>query len=237
MKGASMTLINWLIGFLISVAISGVQAAPAASARQADRFDYLVRADFFAGVAGNEARLKKAIDLCEQTLIDNPSHPEAMVWHGAGTLVLAGQAFQKGDMATGGPMFERAVKEMNDAVALAPDNPGVLIPRAAVLFEATRNMPPDMARPLLESAVENYERVLEIQSPYFATLGDHAKGELLFGLAEGSSRLGRADQARTYFDRLINDAPTSGQAPKAKEWIATGTLPKSNGTNCVGCHK
>jgi tetratricopeptide (TPR) repeat protein len=231
-----MTVINWFIGLLIGVVISGVQAPPAASAAPA-RFDYLVRADFFAGVAGNEARLKKAIDLCEQTLADNPKHAEAMVWHGAATMVLAGQAFQKGDMATGGPMFERAVKEMNDAVALAPDNPGVLIPRAAVLFEATRNMPPDMARPLLESAVTNYERVLEIQSPSFATLGDHAKGELLFGLAEGSARLGRADQARTYFDRLIKDAPTSGQAPKAKEWIATGTLPRSNGTSCVGCHK
>jgi tetratricopeptide (TPR) repeat protein len=207
------------------------------SAAQADRFDYLVRADFFAGAAGNEARLKKAIDLCERTLADNPQHAEAMVWHGAATMVLAGQAFQKGDMTAGGPLFERAVKEMNDAVALAPDNPGVLIPRAAVLFEATRAMPPDMAQPLLESAVANYERVLEIQSPSFATLGDHAKGELLFGLAEGSARLGRADKARGYFDRLINDAPTSGQAPKAKEWIATGMLPKSNGINCVGCHK
>jgi TolA-binding protein len=95
----------------------------------------------------------------------------------------------------------------------------------------------DMAQPLLESAVMNYERVLEIQSPRFATLGDHAKGELLFGLAEGSARLGRAEKARAYFDRLINDAPTSGQAPKAKEWIATGTLPRSSGASCVGCHK
>jgi tetratricopeptide (TPR) repeat protein len=232
-----MTVINWFIGLLVGVVLAGVQAAPLASGARADRFDYLVRADFFAGVAGNEARLKKAIDLCEQTLAENPKHAEAMVWHGAATLVLAGQAFQKGDMATGGPMFERAMKEMNDAAALAPDNPGVLIPRAAVLFEATRGMPPDMARPLLESAVRNYERVLEIQSSSFATLGDHAKGELLFGLAEGSARLGQADKARAYFERLISDAPTSGQTPKAREWIATGTLPKSTGTTCVGCHK
>src|SRR6185295_7500967 len=163
--GASMTVLNWFITLLIGVAISGAQAAPAAPA---ERFDYLVRADFFAGAAGNEARLKKVLDLCEQTLADNPRHAEALVWHGAATMVLAGRAFQSGDMATGGPLFERGLKEMNDAAALAPDNPGVLIPRAAVLFEATRNMPPDMARPLLESAVQNYERVLEIQSPLFA---------------------------------------------------------------------
>jgi tetratricopeptide (TPR) repeat protein len=201
------------------------------------RFDHLVRADFFAGVAGDETRLAKAIDLCEQTLAANPKHPEAMVWHGAGLLVRAGQAFSKGDMAGGGPLFDRGLAEMTEAVTLAPDDPGVLIPRAAVLLEATRRMPPDMARPLLQAAVQNYERVLDIQAPIFATLGDHPKGELLFGLAEGWNRLGDREKARRYFDRLIADAPTSGQAPKAREWMATGTVPTSSGSNCVGCHK
>jgi tetratricopeptide (TPR) repeat protein len=230
-----MTLINALVGWILGIAMAAAQVAPAQAAPQ--RFDYLVRADFFAGIAGDSARLDKAIAFCEQTLADNPKHPEAMVWHGAGLLVRAGQAFQKGDTATGGPLFDRALKEMNEAVALAPDNPGVLIPRAATLFEATKGMPPQIAQPLLESAVDNYEHVLDVQAPYFATLGDHAKGELLFGLAEGSARLGRQDKARAYFERLISDAPTSGQTPKAKEWIATGVIAKSKGPSCVGCHK
>jgi tetratricopeptide (TPR) repeat protein len=228
-KGASMTFITWLVAIALA-------AAQAPGSRQ-QRFDYLVRADFFAGVAGDEARLKAVIDLCERALADNPTHAEALVWHGAAVMVQAGRAFQQGDMATGGPLFERGIKEMNDAATRTPDNPGVLIPRAAVLLEATKGMPPDMARPLLESAVQNYEHVLDIQAPYFSTLGDHAKGELLFGLADGSARLGRQAAARAYFERLINDAPTSGQTPKAKEWMATGTIPKSNGTSCVGCHK
>jgi tetratricopeptide (TPR) repeat protein len=228
-----MTLITWLVTWLVALALAASQNPAAAP----QRFDYLVRADFFAGVAGDEARLTRAIELCERTLEQNPKHPEALVWHGASVLVRAGQAFQKGDGATGGPLFERGLKEMHDAVVLGPDNPGVLIPRAAVLLEATRNMPPDMARPLLESAVGNYEHVLEIQAPIFHTLGDHAKGELLFGLAEGWNRLGEKDKARTYFERLIADAPTSGQTPKAREWMTTGTVPKSNGMSCVGCHK
>jgi tetratricopeptide (TPR) repeat protein len=230
-----MTLINALVGWMLSVAVASMQIAAAQAAPQ--RFDYLVRADFFAGIGGDTARLDKAIALCERTLADNPKHAEAMVWHGAGVLVRAGQAFQKGDMATGGPLFERGLKEMNDAIALAPDNPGVLIPRAATLFEATRGMRPEMARPLLESAIDNYEHVLEIQKPYFSTLGDHAKGELLFGLAEGSARLGRQEKAHAYFERLISEAPTSGQTAKAKEWLATGIIPKPNGASCVGCHK
>lgn len=221
---------------IASLALAAVlmQNAPAAAAQ---RFDYLVRADFFAGAAGDEARLAKAIELCERTLADNPKHVEAMVWHGASLLVRSGQAFQKGDMATGGPLFERGLKEMNEAAGLAPDHPGVLIPRAATLFEATRGMPPDMARPLLQSAVANYEHVLNLQTSTWSKMGDHPKGELLFGLAEGSARLGDQQKAREYFERLIADAPTSGQAPKAKQWMETGTIPKSNGTSCVGCHK
>ena len=85
--------------------------------------------------------------------------------------------------------------------------------------------------------VADYEHVLELQSSYFNTLGDHPKGELLFGLAEGYSRLGQQDKARLYFERLVKDAPASGQTPKAKQWLADGTLPKNQGLGCVGCHK
>ena len=224
-----MKFISWLVAAAL---VAGVGQRLAAQ-----RFDYQVRADFFAGAAGDEARLAKAIELCERTLADNPTHAEAMVWHGAGMLVRAGQAFQKGDLATGGPLFARGMKEMNDAVELAPDNSGVLIPRAATLFEATRGMPPDMARPLLESAVANYEHVLTLQASTWSTIGDHPKGELLFGLAEGSARLGDQQKARSYFERLIADAPSSGQAPRAKQWIETGTLPNAEGLRCIGCHK
>ena len=230
-----MTCMTTVLTWLIAVAVAFTAAQEPAAKPQ--RFDYLVRADFFAGAAGDEARLQKVIDVCERALAQNPQHPEAMVWRGATTMVRAGQAFRKGDAAAGQPLFERGVKDMTAAVAIAPDNPGVLIPRGAVLFEATRTMPAAAARPLLQSAIANYERALDVQAPIFATLGDHAKGELLFGLAEGWSRLGDGDKARRYFERLIADAPTSGQTAKAREWIATGVVPNTTGASCVGCHK
>ena len=230
-----MTFTMWVTAMALTGAIQtgAMQTAPAAP----QRFDYLVRADFFAGAAGDEARLAKVLEICEQALEKNPNHAEARVWHGAALLVRAGQAFQKGDMSAGGPLFDRSVKEMNEALALAPNNPGVLIPRGAVLLQATQGMSPAMAKPLLQSAVDNYERALEIQAPTFAALGDHAKGELLFGLAEGWSRLGDSEKARRYFERVISDAPSSGQTPKARAWIETGSIPKTNGMQCVGCHK
>jgi hypothetical protein len=231
MEDMPMTFISFVAGLLALLF-----AAPQAAATQ--RFDYLVRADFFAGMAGDEARLQKAKTLCEETLATNPKHPEALVWHGAIVLFEGGRAFAKGDMATGGQLFGSGLQEMNDAVAIAPDNPGVLIPRAAVLIEATRQMPSEAAKPLLESAVANYEHVLDVQKPAWSTLGDHGKGELLFGLADACARLGRQDDARKYFNRLMSDAPGSGQAPRAKAWLETGTVPKASGAaNCVGCHK
>lgn len=224
-----MKLIAWFVAAVVGVSAGQHPAA--------QRFDMAVRWDFFAGFAGDEARLKKGMDACEQALAENPKHAEALVWHGSGLAFQAGMAFLKGDMKTGGELWPRGMEEMNTAVTLAPDNVGVRIPRGAVLMQATLNMSPAMAKPLLESAVADYEHVLELQSSYFNTLGDHPKGELLFGLAEGYSRLGQPEKARVYFERLVKDAPTSGQTPKAKQWLTDGTLPKNLGLGCVGCHK
>jgi len=207
------------------------------AAAQAQRFDLVVRNDFFAGFGGDPARLQKAMDTCERALADNPKNAEALVWHGSGLAFQGGMAFQKGDMRTGGELWARGTQEMDDAVAIAPDNVGVLIPRGAMLLQATQGMQPQMARPLIVKALGDYERVLAIQEPIFAALGDHPKGELLFGLAEGYSRLDQPEKARRYFDRLVKDAPGSGQTPKAKQWLADGTLPKNAGLTCVGCHK
>ena len=212
-----------------TLAVAG-QSAPA-------RFDMVVRGDFFAGFAGDQARLQRGMEFCERALADNPNHAEALVWHGSGLGFQAGMAFRTGDAQRGTELWTRALTEIDQAVALEPDNVAVRIPRGAMLLQATRGMPPQMAGPLIEKALGDYERTLELQASYFASLGDHPKGELLFGLAEGYSRLGNLDKARMYFERLVNDAPGSGQTPKAREWLSNGTLPKSTGLGCVGCHK
>ena len=174
---------------------------------------------------------------CERTLAANPNDAEAMVWHGGGLMFQAGLAFMEGNAARGSDLWSRGLAEADKAVALSPDDPGVLIPRAATLLQATRSMPPQVATPLLSSALANYERVLELQADRFSVLGDHPKGELLFGLAEGYARLGNPAKAQQYFARLVADAPNSGQAPRARQWLDTGSLPPLNGMTCVGCHK
>lgn len=168
---------------------SAGQAQPAPP--QGQRFDELVRADFFAGVAGDAAALDRAMRLIEVTLETDPRRPDVLVWHGSGLIARAAQAIEKGDTSASDSFWKRGLQEMNDAVALAPDNVAVLIPRGATLLEVSRSVPDaDQAKRLLATGVADYEKVLVLQAPYFKYLSDHARGELLLGLAEGLHRVG-----------------------------------------------
>ena len=132
-----------ILFFAAVIAISHLAFSTATSAQDASkRFDFLVREDIFAGLAGDRARFDKAMKLCEETLAKNPKHAEAMVWHGGGVFTRAGWAFQAGDMRKGGELWRKGLDEMNAAVALEPDNIGVLIPRAAVLLESVEACAP-----------------------------------------------------------------------------------------------
>ena len=225
-----MTFLTLLFAVVLAVFELAVPA-------QAQRFDLVVRTDFFAGFSGDNARLQKAMTACESILSENPKHAEALVWHGAGLVFQAGRHFQSGDTQKGLELFQAGLGEMTEAVTLEPENVAVLIPRGAVMLTATRSMDPATARPLLEQAVADYEKVLGIQASYFDTLGDHPRGELLFGLADGSARLGRIEQARRYFERIVREVPASGQSERAREWLKTGTPLKVAGMGCIGCHK
>ncbi|MFN7985742.1 MAG: hypothetical protein U0Q11_28195 [Vicinamibacterales bacterium] len=230
-----MRMISAVFAWLLALVLSVLQPL----AQPADRFDMLVRADFFAGFAGDRDRLAQGMAACEKVLTANPSHAEALVWHGSGLAFQAGTAFAAGQQAHGMDLWTTGMREVDRAVELAPDSVSVLIPRGAMLLTATRNMPAEMASPLLKSALANYERVLALQRGSWSSLGDHAKGELLFGLAEGYARLGDLDHARTYFAKLVADAPASGQATRAQAFLETGKPPAlpQNGMTCIGCHQ
>jgi hypothetical protein len=230
--------------FTLLLAVSGVLAQspsapepPAATAGdRATRFDYLVRADFFAGMRGDRARFERAMKLCEETLAREPRHAEAMVWYGSGQLVLAGQSFQAGDRAKGRELWERGLRTMAEAVALAPDRIGVLIPRGATLLVAARQIPPGAdSQALLQTGVADYEKALAIQAPYFERLSLHARGELLAGLAEGWHQLGRDDTARVYLERMVAELDGSGYQARAKSWLESG--PPLGRFACASCHR
>jgi len=200
-----------------------------------ERFDLKVRNYFFAGFAGDQASLATGMKMCEDALAADAKNAEALVWHGSGLFYQAGQAFQKGDQQTGIELYQRSQKELDDAVAIAPDSVGVRIPRGAVLLNGSQSMTPQMARPLIEKAVGDYERAYQIQGPDLTKLGTHPRGELMIGLADGYSRLGDQEKAQQWFERIAKEMPGTPYAKSASTWLETKSLAPAQ-AGCLGCH-
>lgn len=211
-----------------------LELAPALLA--ADRFDHEVRPILFAGLGGNEAMLQKGLALCEEVLKADPKHAEALVWHGAALSLQANGHFRKGDMSKGIEVWTRGVEEMSRAVEMAPDNLAVRIPRGAVLLTATRFMPDNPQRiTLIRVGLADYEAALAPQEADLATLSEHQKGELFFGLGEGYHRLGEASKARPHLERIISLLPATEYAKRARLLLDGQALDRTQ-LGCVGCH-
>jgi hypothetical protein len=202
------------------------------------RFDALVREDFFAGMMGDEARLDRGMKFCEEILATNPKHAEALVWHGGGLLTRAARAYTKGNSALGDDLWNRGLKEMNDAVAFEPNNMGVKIGRSATLIGLAQSgwdSSHGQARALLLSALADYEKVYQWQKPSFSKLGIHSRGELLFGLASGWSILGEREKALKYLRLIVEECRGTGYAREAQRWLDITPLPVVQ-HDCAGCH-
>ena len=197
-----------------------------------ERFDLKVRTYFFAGFSGDAESLATGMKMCEEELAANPKSAEALVWHGSGLYYQAGQAFQKGDQQHGMEWYQRGMKEMDEAVAIAPDSIGVRIPRGAVLLTGSRFMSPEMAKPLIERGVADFARAYDLKTPVLATLASHPKGELYLGLADGYGRTGDEEKAREFYSKVLKELPGTPYAKKAAAWMET----KASQTACLGCH-
>ena len=153
-------LASWLIAAGLTITAAGMahpQPGP-------NRFDYEVREDMFRGFAGDKAAFARAMALCEARLAENPDHAQALVWHGIGRLIQAGEALRTGDRDKAMALNRQADTEMARAVALRPSDVAVLIPRgAALLGAAIRIQEVERARPYIETAVGDFEKAMALQ--------------------------------------------------------------------------
>src|SRR5947209_5336767 len=140
--------------FTALAALAGGLSAWAADAPRTERFDYLVRQDLFAGFGGDEEALARGLKTCEDALAKNPKHAPALVWRGAARAFQASLKFRDNKPAEAMPLWTAGLKDMDDAVALEPNNIGVRIPRAVVLLPAARATPPAVSKPLLARALD-----------------------------------------------------------------------------------
>jgi tetratricopeptide (TPR) repeat protein len=220
---------------MLSTIRFGLLLAGAASLFAQERFDAVVRADFFAGFSGDRAALDRGMQKCERVLAANPGDAEAMVWHGAGVFFRSGEAARQEDFVKAGELYRAGLDEMAAAQKLAPENVAVLIPRGATLLTASLSVPGDKGKQLLAMGLEIYEQVYQLQRAYFDHLSGHARGELLFGLADGYLRAGEPQRAHEWFVKLAAvDDPENGHLRQARGYLESGNL--SGPSTCAGCH-
>ncbi len=200
-----------------------------------ERFDYRVREDFFAGLEGDEEAYERVVRACEEVLATNPRHAEGLVWRGAVRMMKSRDAFRGGDVANGKKLWATALKDMDDAVEIAPDHIGVLIPRAAVLLPAGRNAPPLMGKPVLLKVRADFERTYERQKDILDELGEHPLGELRMGLADVYRLLGEHDKSEAQLKAVQRELPETEYAERATAWLAASPEKKLAHT-CIGCH-
>ncbi len=201
---------------------------------ETERFDFKVRADFFDGLRGDPAALDRAMAVCDAALAKNPKDAEAMVWHGAGLMARSSFAFRSNDREHGMQLYSDGLAQMDAAVALAPHDVGVRIPRGAVLLGMAPFVPEPEKGKLLHRGVADYEETLARQHDVFAKLTLHSREQLLYGLVDGYANLGDTSHATAYYTQMTADAAGSELLPRAKQRAAgevvAGVAP------CEQCH-
>jgi tetratricopeptide (TPR) repeat protein len=195
--------------------------------------------DLLGALSGDTQRFERGMKTLEEALAKNPKDPEVKVLWGNGILARAGLAFSKGDIANGLKLWQSGLDEMAQAVELAPENIYVRARRGVVMIAASRSTPPEMAKPILELAVSDFEKVLQIREKEntFSQNSTHKRGELLTSLADGWNRLGNLDKARPYFERITKELKGTVYEQRANAWLEG--KPEAKGAAffaCSGCH-
>ena len=237
-SGKNAVVVALVAGAMLLAVSHGTRASgQSAGSARANRFDMQVREDFFSGFAGDAESLERGMKRCEEALAKDPKNAEALVWHGSGLSYSAKKQFMAGNYEEGRKVQAQGIQEMNDAVAMAPDNVAVLIPRASVFLSAALHVPsPEIAKKNFRVAADDYEKILRLQEPTLANLPVHARGELLGGLAEAWNGLGETEKSRSYLQRMAEQLPGTPYETKAKEVLAAAPKSGTLGTTCLGCH-
>lgn len=200
-------------------------------------FDFKVREAMFAGMDGDTAAFDRAMKLIDDTLARDPDHAEALVWRGDGRLFMAGEAFQRGDIALGRKLYAGGLADMEHAVALAPNDIAVRVPRASGLLptaRAVRRVDLAEADRLTRIAVGDFEFVLEASRSGWSKMGEHGRGEVLGALADGWQALDDNAKAGFYLDRMIAELPGTPYAKNAT--IRRADPAARTPLTCLGCH-
>ena len=223
-----MRFAQLMAGAVVTFGLAAVVAAQSFNFEQ-------VRADFFAGVAGDAAAMQRGLARAKAALETEPKNAQAMVVHGFGTVLAAVPELQKGNTAAF-PAMQRGFAELDEAVGLAPTDGLVRVLRGIMMQQATRQMPEPARTQMLENGRTDFQFLFDVQQTELATLGTHRLGELLQALGDINARLGRTADSERYYQMIKTMLPTTEYGRRADEWLQTRQPLSAEKTQCIGCH-
>ena len=190
----------------------------AANAQTSTKFNDALRQEFERGMSGDEQSFESAMKKSAEILAQNPKDAETLVWHGAATLVLAGQAFQKGDLGRGDEYWKKGMAEMGEAVSLEPENFQVLNTRGSVVLQASKRYPvPEESARLRKIAIGDYQKILS--NAQFAQFPESIRGQILIGLAEAFEGNDDKAMAKLFYQRTADETTKGTVREKALKWL------------------
>jgi hypothetical protein len=199
----------------------------------------VVREDIFSGfMAGDMARFERGVATIEQLDRERPNERQNVrVWQGSVALFRAVQAYEKGDKAEGHRLYALALDRWQEAVKLAPADPGVQIVLGASSAYFADRLPAEERAASWARAYDAYQGVAKMQMPAVAQLPSHLQGELLAGLAMTAQRTGRDEEFRKMLDKMIEVAGSTPYGRAAVAWKERPEIMAKTTLMCKNCHE
>ncbi len=120
--------------------------------------------------------------------------------------------------------------------AATPSHGPNLTKISGVTFEYYEQSFPELPRfdRLTATAIGDFEFVVAASTPWWSTMKEHGRGELLGALADGWLALSETAKANTYLDRMASELPGTAYATNAAARRAdpAARVPLT----CLGCH-
>jgi tetratricopeptide (TPR) repeat protein len=210
----------------------------AAAQPQPERFDLIVREDIFAGFLSNDMeRFERGMKKCDERLAQDAKHTDALAWKGGGTLYRSIRSFESGDTQRGNELWDQAFQLFEGALALNPQSVGTLATYGGSLVVFVRRAPAERQQGMMTKAAALYEKMREMQAPFFDKMGVHHRGETLGGLADIYQRLGQPEKSQEYLKRIVATMEGTPYYPKARKWLENpNAISPKDSLACLSCH-
>lgn len=187
-----------------------------------DPFIVEYRQRFFAVFKGDIKTFRTAFDEIKAMVKKNPNDARALVWMGNGETIEAGLDHLKGKNDEAKALLVRARATMAKAAKLAPKDPKIYMLQAATLYIQGQYFPYEwIPKDAWQTLADDCSKLIKEFGPVkIKKLSIHFRGEVYGELGVALYRLGKINEAKAAFQKVIELDPNTDYSLKASQELA-----------------